>query len=171
MAAEVETLRNWIAGEWSAPRGTDAAEVTNPASGGVVAEAPMSSVGDVADAVQAAHDAFDGWRATPAVDRARLLFRLQALVEQHFEDLSRTITVENGKTLEEARGELLRTLENIEVGGWHSDAATGGLLGRHCQRHRRVLSPRAAGRVCPDRSVQLSVDGAFLVCTLRVGHR
>ena len=134
MAAEVETLRNWIAGEWSAPRGTDAAEVTNPASGGVVAEAPMSSVEDVADAVQAAHDAFDGWRATPAVDRARLIFRLQALVEQHFEDLSRTITVENGKTLEEARGELLRTLENIEVaagiptlqlGDFSADIASG----------------------------------------------
>ena len=43
MAAEVETLRNWIAGEWSAPRGTEAVDVTNPASGGVVAEAPMSS--------------------------------------------------------------------------------------------------------------------------------
>ena len=43
MAADVETLRNWIAGEWTAARGTDAAEVTNPASGGVVAEAPMAS--------------------------------------------------------------------------------------------------------------------------------
>ena len=115
MAAEVETLQNWIAGEWSAPRGTDAVDVTNPASGGVVAQAPMASLEDVADAVQAAHDAFDGWRATPAVDRARLLFRLQGLVEQNFEDLSRIITIENGKTLEEARGELLRTLENIEV--------------------------------------------------------
>ena len=115
MAAEVETLQNWIAGEWSAPRGTDAVDVTNPASGSVVAQAPMASLEDVADAVQAAHDAFDGWRATPAVDRARLLFRLQGLVEQNFEDLSRIITIENGKTLEEARGELLRTLENIEV--------------------------------------------------------
>ena len=43
MAAEVETLQNWIAVEWTAPRGTDAAEVTNPASGGVVAEASTSS--------------------------------------------------------------------------------------------------------------------------------
>ena len=66
MAAEVETLRNWIAGEWTAPGGTDAAEVTNPASGGVVAEAATSSSADVADAVGAAHDAFDAWRATPA---------------------------------------------------------------------------------------------------------
>lgn len=115
MTAEVETLHNWIAGEWTAPRGTDAAEVTNPASGGVVAEAPMSSNDDVADAVGAAHDAFDSWRATPAVERGRLLFRLHHLVEEQFEDLSRTITIENGKTLEEARGELIRTLENIEV--------------------------------------------------------
>ena len=115
MAAEVETLRNWIAGEWTPARGTEAAEVTNPASGGVVAEAPMASDEDVADAVQAAHDAFDGWRATPAVERGRLLFRLHHLVEAQFEDLSRIITIENGKTLEEARGELIRTLENIEV--------------------------------------------------------
>ena len=115
MAAEVETLQNWIAGEWTAPRGTDAAEVTNPASGGVVAEAPTSSNADVADAVGAAHDAYASWRATPAVERGRLLFRLHHLVEEQFEDLSRTITIENGKTLEEARGELIRTLENIEV--------------------------------------------------------
>ncbi len=134
MAAEVETLRNWIAGEWRPPGGTDAAEVTNPASGAVVAEAPMASAADVSEAVRAAQDAFAGWRAVPAVERARLLFRLHALVDDQFDDLARTITIENGKTLEEARGELLRTLENIEVaagiptlqlGDFASDIAPG----------------------------------------------
>ena len=73
--------------------------MTNPASGGVVAEASTSSNADVADAVGAAHDAFAGWRATPAVERGRLLFRLHHLVEEQFEDLSRTITIENARRL------------------------------------------------------------------------
>ena len=75
----------------------------------------MASLADVEDAVQAAQDAYDGWRRTPAVDRARLLFRLHALVEEEFDSLARTVTIENGKTLEESRGEVLRTLENIEA--------------------------------------------------------
>ena len=108
-------LKNWIANEWTEPRSTDAVEITNPASGEVIGEAPMASLDDVDDAVQAAQDAFDGWRRTPAVDRARLLFRLQALVEENLDELARTVTIENGKTLEESRGEVLRTLENIEV--------------------------------------------------------
>ncbi len=115
MSTQTSPLRNWIANEWTEPRSTDAVEVTNPASGAVISEAPMASLADVKDAVQAAQDAFDGWRRTPAVDRARLLFRLHALVEDEFESLARTVTIENGKTLEESRGEVLRTLENIEV--------------------------------------------------------
>ena len=66
-------------------------------------------------AIQVAKDAFPAWRATPAVDRARPLFKLHTLMRDHFQDLARTVTEENGKTLKEARGEVLRTIENIEV--------------------------------------------------------
>ena len=112
---EPAMLRNWIAGEWVASSSSDRLDVTDPATGATIATVPLATKYEVQAAVQAAADAFPAWRATPAVDRARPLFKLQSLIRDHFEDLSRTVTEENGKTLEESRGEVLRTLENVEV--------------------------------------------------------
>ena len=115
MGGDVERLQNLIGGAWVESAAADRLDVANPASGRSIATVPLSSGDEVAAAVAAASDAFPDWRGTPAIERARLLFRLHQLIQIHFEDLSRTITEENGKTLDEARGELLRTLENVEV--------------------------------------------------------
>ena len=94
---------------------SDWIDVTNPANGEVIAHAPGSTENDVDDAISAAESAFDSWRQVPAVDRTQVLFRLKALMEEHVEDLSAAITAENGKTLDESRGEMRRTIENVEV--------------------------------------------------------
>ena len=65
--------------------------------------------------MDAASVAFTDWRAVPPAERIQYLFRLKQLLEEHFEDIARTITMENGKTLAEARGELRRGVENVEV--------------------------------------------------------
>ena len=67
----------------------------------------------VNDAVNAAADAFPGWRDTPSVERARLLFRYRQLVEENFDRICR-IAREHGKTLAEARGSAYHDIENIE---------------------------------------------------------
>jgi len=64
--------------------------------------------------LQAAKAAFPGWRATPSVARARVLFRLKALLEEHKEDLARDLVREHGKVLAETRGEVQRGIENVE---------------------------------------------------------
>ncbi len=94
---------------------SDWIDVTNPANGEVIARAPSSTGNDVDDAISAAESAFESWRLVPAVDRTQVLFRLKALMEEHVEDLSAAITAENGKTLDESRGEMRRTIENVEV--------------------------------------------------------
>ncbi|HEY3755244.1 MAG TPA: CoA-acylating methylmalonate-semialdehyde dehydrogenase [Opitutaceae bacterium] len=103
---------HYIAGEWRhAPGGTP---VYNPSTGDVIAECPAGTAADVDAAVQAAQAAFPAWRATPAVERARVFFRYRHLVEQNFDRLCHTVTREHGKTHAEARGSIYRGLENIE---------------------------------------------------------
>ena len=109
-----EALLNYINGEWQASTG-ETQEVINPASGFVLAQVPLSPHQEVDRAVQAAQSAFNEWRRTPAPDRIQYLFNLKNLLESHFEDLSRTVTMENGKTIKEARGEIRRAIENVEV--------------------------------------------------------
>ncbi len=87
----------------------------NPATLEVLASVPLSLGEDVDRAVQAAQQAFVSWRRSPAGDRVQYLFKLKVLLEEHLEDLAQTITMESGKTLAEARGEMRRAIENVEV--------------------------------------------------------
>jgi malonate-semialdehyde dehydrogenase (acetylating)/methylmalonate-semialdehyde dehydrogenase len=114
-ATDVEVLQNYVGGRWSRA-GTDAySDVYNPATGRVIARAPLSSGADLDAAVQAAKRAFPGWRDTPVVLRARALFRFVELLEAHAEELARTVTTEHGKTLDESRGSVRRAIECVEV--------------------------------------------------------
>jgi len=108
------TLRNYIGGEWVASSASDFLELTNPATGEPLGRVPLSSARDVDQAVAAAQAAFLKWREVPPVVRARYLFKLKALLEQHFDEIAATVTRENGKTLDEAKGSLRRGIENIE---------------------------------------------------------
>ena len=106
---------NYIAGEWRSPDSTDRLEVSDPATGESLGTVPLSSPAEVDLAAQAAAGAFPEWRRVPAVERVQFLFRLKALLEQRFEDIARTVTLECGKTVDESRGELRRAIENVEV--------------------------------------------------------
>ena len=76
---------------------------------------PHSTGEEIDQAVAAAREAFPAWADTPPPDRAQALFRLKALMEEHFEELSLLVTRENGKTLPEARGEVRRGIEVVEL--------------------------------------------------------
>jgi malonate-semialdehyde dehydrogenase (acetylating)/methylmalonate-semialdehyde dehydrogenase len=89
--------------------------VPNPATGEVLAQVPLSESLEVAEAVEAAAAAFPEWRRTPPEDRIQPLFKLKMLLEEHIDGLGRIITEENGKTFAEAKAELRRAIENVEV--------------------------------------------------------
>src|SRR5881392_2138559 len=108
------TLRNYIGGEWIAPGGVEFLDLTNPATGEPLGKVPLSGARAVNEAVSAAQAAFVKWREVPPVARARYLFKLKYLMEEQFDDLAATVTRENGKTLEEARGSVRRGIENVE---------------------------------------------------------
>ena len=110
-----ERLKDYVGGKWVESQAGTAQTVRNPATGEAIAEVPLGGPADVDRAAHAAHEAFRSWRAVPPVQRAQRLFDLKFLLEKHAEELSRTVTRENGKTLDEARGSVRRGIECVEV--------------------------------------------------------
>jgi len=108
-------LKNYINGSWRNSAATEFKDVFDPASGELLAQTPLSPAAEAVDAAQAAAAAFPDWRHTPAVERIQHLFNLKTLLEDHSENLSQLITLENGKTLKESHGEIRRAIENVEV--------------------------------------------------------
>ncbi len=115
MVSPIQTLRNYIGGQWVSAESTEVLEVRNPATDEVLAHVPLSSKADVDAAVERARAAFPAWRRTPPQERARYFFKLRHLLEAHREELARLITTEMGKTLDDARGEVQRGIENVET--------------------------------------------------------
>jgi malonate-semialdehyde dehydrogenase (acetylating)/methylmalonate-semialdehyde dehydrogenase len=111
----VSELKNYIEGEWVESSSEERLEVRNPASDELIAHVPLSTEEEAKRAVEAAQGAFEEWRETTPYARARYMFRLKNLMEEHFEELARGIVREHGKIIDEARGEIRRGIENVEV--------------------------------------------------------
>jgi malonate-semialdehyde dehydrogenase (acetylating)/methylmalonate-semialdehyde dehydrogenase len=109
------TLMNFVNGVWVPVAAAEVWDVVNPATQEVLARVPLSGAVEVGTAVQQAAAAFQTWRRVPVGDRIQYLFKLKELLESHFEEIARIITLECGKTLGESRGEMRRAIENVEV--------------------------------------------------------
>ena len=108
-------LDNYIGGAWTpAAADAEALDVTNPASGELLARVPLSTAADLDAAVRAARAALPEWRAVSVIARARHLFALREGLEARKEDLARSVTTEMGKTLVDARAEVARVIEMVE---------------------------------------------------------
>lgn len=103
-SARISEERLWINGEWRPARRTFT--VHNPATLAPLAEVADASRDDVRSAVDAAAAALARWAATPAPERARILRKAESLMMEQAEELGRTLTLEGGKPLAEARGEI-----------------------------------------------------------------
>jgi malonate-semialdehyde dehydrogenase (acetylating)/methylmalonate-semialdehyde dehydrogenase len=104
----------FINGEWVESKSTTVHQNTNPATDEIISELPEATKEEARAAVVAAHKAFKEWRDVPLRNRARLLFDMRAKFEENFEELSRILVQDHGRTIEEARGSVRRVIENIE---------------------------------------------------------
>jgi len=111
----VSPVSCFIDGVWRRPESGDAATIANPATGATLAEITYAGAEDVDRAVRAAHEAFLKWRDVPVVDRVQPLYRYKALLEKHAGDLAATLTSENGKTADDAKAEVRRAIQMVEV--------------------------------------------------------
>jgi malonate-semialdehyde dehydrogenase (acetylating)/methylmalonate-semialdehyde dehydrogenase len=132
--AAVEPIPHWIAGAPTPGDHGPAGPVFNPATGEQTATVGFASSDDVGRAVRAARDAFPAWRAMSLARRAELMFAIRELVHDRRDELARILTAEHGKVLADARGEVARGLEVIELccgiptllkGGMTEQASTG----------------------------------------------
>ncbi len=130
-----ERVLNYIGGVWRNSQADQALPVHNPATGQVIAETPLSPAQEVDEAVRQGQKAFQEWRRVPVTERVQHLFKLKNLLEEHLDELARTITDECGKTYEESVGEMRRGIENVEVAcgapslmqGWNNEDIARGI--------------------------------------------
>ncbi|MEO3999384.1 NAD-dependent succinate-semialdehyde dehydrogenase [Mesorhizobium sp. CAU 1732] len=108
----------YIGGQWQAGAGIP---VLNPSTGDVIAEVPDATIADAMSAVDAAEAAAPGWRATPARQRSEILRRWFQLMTDHAEELATLISLENGKALPDARGEIGYAAEFFR---WYAEEAS-----------------------------------------------
>jgi len=108
-------ILNYINGSWIKPNVKEYFDVINPATGQVIAKTPLGTKADVDSAAKAASEAFPAWRRTPVNDRVQYLFKLRNLMRENADEIAKLITNECGKTFEEAKAEMIRAYENVEV--------------------------------------------------------
>ncbi len=108
-------LQNYVNGDWVPVDGDDGDDVVNPATGERLARVPFTEPDAVDDVVAVGDAAYEDWRNTAIEDRIQPVFRLKELLEEHQEAMARVLVREHGKNLAEARGELRRGIENVEV--------------------------------------------------------
>ena len=167
IASETRTLRNYVGGGWVEAAGEGTLEDRNPATGELSAMVPLSGEADVDAAVRAAREAFPAWRATPPQKRARAVMALRNALWENHEDIARLVTEDMGKTLDDARGEVLRGIESAEAAcgiphllkGENLEGVAGGV------DVEMVRQP--VGRRRRDHPVQLPGDDPDLVPAVR----
>jgi len=108
------TLRNYIGGSWREPQGVEELDDFNPATGEVAARVPLCGAREVRGAVEAAREAWPGWRATAPQRRARAVLGLREGLEARRDELVELVTEDMGKTLADANGEVGRGIESVE---------------------------------------------------------
>ncbi|HET7808748.1 MAG TPA: CoA-acylating methylmalonate-semialdehyde dehydrogenase [Gaiellaceae bacterium] len=133
-SGEVTRIAHWIYGQRVEGRSGRSGPVYNPATGEQSGEVDFASVEEIDAAVKAAKRAFQSWRTVSLSRRTELFFRIRQLVRDHADDLARLLTLEHGKVLSDAKGEVQRGLEVIEYccgmpellkGGYSEQASTG----------------------------------------------
>lgn len=121
-------IKNYVNGEWVSAKTDQTLEVLNPASGEILAQVPLSPAEEVGNVAEHAQRAFLEWREVPAGDRIQYLFKMKTLLEENFDKFSEMITLENGKTFGESKGEIQRAIENVEVACGIPLMMQGGIL-------------------------------------------
>ncbi len=112
---EVKRLKYSVDGEWRESKTSRYMPVTDSSTGKVIAEAPACTADEVEEAIQSAQAAFPAWSARPVAVRTQVMFRWKPLLEAHMDELAVLISTELGKNLDEARGEIVKIIEAVEL--------------------------------------------------------
>ncbi len=159
--AGIKQINHWIGGRVVGTKSGRFGPVYNPATGEVQAHVDFASAEEVDDVVACALKAYaESWRATPLSRRAECMFRLRELIDANRRNIAELITLEHGKTVADALGEVARGLENIEFACGIPQLLKGG-YSEQASRGVDVYQIRQPlGVVAGDHTFQFSSDGA-----------
>lgn len=112
---QISEIRNFINGQWVANGDLETVPLKNPSTGEIISKVPMSTPEVSNQAVQAAADAYPTWRATPLPKRMDYIFKLYIAMQNNLEDLAQSIAIDQAKHISEARGEVGRVIEIVQM--------------------------------------------------------
>jgi malonate-semialdehyde dehydrogenase (acetylating)/methylmalonate-semialdehyde dehydrogenase len=115
MVAELTTLKLFIDGQARESASGKYADIMDPSSGQVIARTPLCTEQEVNLAIQSAKEAFPAWADAPALKRVQVLYKFRDLIDEHLDELTRMVCTENGKVWDEARGDVLKAKEVVEL--------------------------------------------------------
>ena len=111
---KIQKLLPFINGKFVESKSNTYTDIFDPSTGEVIAQTPRCTKDEVEAAIAAAKSAFPAWRDTPAHKRAQIMFKLRNLIEENIDELTMILARENGKTWDEARGDILKAKEMTE---------------------------------------------------------
>lgn len=142
---------NFIGNKFTASAATKWIDVHDPATNNPVTRVPESTDEELRAAVEAAEAAFPGWKNTSIIRRQQIMFNYVRLIRENWDRLAASITLEQGKTLEDARGDVLRGLQVAETACGITTQMTGEVLevakDMETRSYREPLGVVAA--ICP----------------------
>lgn len=112
--SDLQKLNLFINGEFIPSQSGKYTDAYNPSTGEVIAQVPCCTKEEVHQAVAAAKKAYAGWSKTPILKRVQVLYKMRDLIEQHMDELTYLVALENGKAWEEAKGDVLKAKEGTE---------------------------------------------------------
>ncbi len=115
VTTEVRTLGYSVDGEWRESRSDTYLDITDSNTGRVIARTPMCTAAEVTEAIESAHAAFGPWASLPIQKRTEVLFRWRPLLLERMDEIATLVSTELGKNLDEARGEVIKIIEAIDV--------------------------------------------------------
>jgi len=126
---DAPVYKNWQDGNFASSAAKEFYPVINPATNEVVAQVPQTTSQELDNAVSSAKNAFQDWKTVPIQQRQRVMLEYQKLIRDYTDELAYWITLENGKTLADARGDIFRGLEVVETACNMADKLMGESLG------------------------------------------
>ena len=113
--AEIKQLNYFVNGEWKTSKTDKYMDVYNPSTGEVIARTPCCTQEEVEEAIASAKAAFPAWSNTPVMKRVQVLYKFRELLVEHMDELATLCAVEHGKVLSEAKGDILKVKEPVEL--------------------------------------------------------
>src|SRR5687768_9447051 len=109
-----EAVKNYYNGEFHESLSSESLDVVSPVDGNLLSTVPMSGTEELNAAVASARAAFESWSKTPIKERAQIFFRYRFLLEKNFDEMTALVSEENGKTWDEAKAEVEKSIELTE---------------------------------------------------------